>query len=71
MESIAVSSAGLCANHLHLTPDRQLTTTPAPYHSIIFTGRMLFLTPNQQRQSTEGKCNASKIQFSVPEYLYT
>jgi len=28
-------------------------TTPAPHHSI-FTGRMLFLTPNQQRQSTEG-----------------
>ena len=29
------------------------TTTPTPHHSI-FTGRMLFLTPNQQRQSTEG-----------------
>jgi len=25
---------------------------PAPHHSI-FTGRMLFLTPNQQCQSTE------------------
>jgi len=32
---------------------RQLTT-PAPHHSI-FTGWMLFLTPNQQCQSTEGK----------------
>jgi len=31
---------------------RQITT-PTPHHSI-FTGRMLFLTPNQQRQSTEG-----------------
>jgi len=30
---------------------RQITTTP--YHSI-FTGRMLFLMPNQQCQSTEG-----------------
>ena len=28
-------------------------TTPTPYHSI-FTGRVLFLTPNQQCQSTEG-----------------
>jgi len=27
---------------------------PAPHHSI-FTGQMLFLTPNQQCQSTEGK----------------
>jgi len=26
---------------------------PAPHHSV-FTGRMLFLLPNQQRQSTEG-----------------
>jgi len=28
-------------------------SSPAPHHSI-FTDRMLFLTPNQQRQSTEG-----------------
>jgi len=27
---------------------------PAPHHSF-FTGRMPFLPPNQQRQSTEGK----------------
>ena len=31
---------------------RQITM-PAPHHSV-FTGRMLFLPPNQQRQSTEG-----------------
>jgi len=36
---------------------RQITT-PAPHHSV-FTGRMPFLPPNQQRQSTEG------IQYSV------
>jgi len=30
-------------------------TMPAPHHSVSFTGRMLFLTPNQQCQSTEGK----------------
>ena len=28
--------------------------TPAPHHSVFFTGRMPFLPPNQQRQSTEG-----------------
>jgi len=32
---------------------RQITT-PTPHHSI-FTGWMLFLTPNQQCQSTEGQ----------------
>ena len=32
---------------------RQITT-PAPHHSRFFTGRMPFLPPNQQCQSTEG-----------------
>jgi len=40
-----------CANHLHLYI-RTLINTPAPHQSI-FTGRMLFLTPNKQRQSTD------------------
>ena len=31
-----------------------ITPTPTPHRSI-FTGRMLFLTPNQHCQSTEGK----------------
>ena len=30
------------------------TTTPAPHHSV-FTGQMTFLSPNQQRQNTEGR----------------
>ena len=34
---------------------RQITT-PTTHHSV-FTGRMPFLPPNQQRQSTEGHCN--------------
>jgi len=34
-------------------PHSRQITTPTPHHSI-FTGRMLFLTPNQQCQSTEG-----------------
>jgi len=35
---------------LHITT----RSTPTPHHSV-FTGWMLFLTPNQQCQSTEGK----------------
>jgi len=35
----------------------QITTT-TPHHPI-FTGRMMFLTPNQQRQSTAGICTES------------
>ena len=42
----AVASAEPYANNLHLDPDNN--------HHSIFTGRMLFLTPNQQCQSTEG-----------------
>ena len=34
-------------------PRSRQTTTPTPHHSF-FTGRMPFLPPNQQRQSTEG-----------------
>jgi len=34
-------------------PRSRQTTTPTPHQSS-FTGRMLFLTPNQQCQGTEG-----------------
>jgi len=37
------------------------TTTPAPHHSVFFTGRMPFLPPNRQRQSTEGKSTEGLI----------
>jgi len=49
---VAVASAKPYAS-LHLAP-RQITM-PAPHYSVFFTGRMPFLSPNQQRQSTE--CN--------------
>ena len=35
-------------------PCSRQITTPAPHHSVFFTGPMPFLPPNQQRQSTEG-----------------
>jgi len=37
-----------------IAPRSREITTPAPHH-LVFTGRMLFVPPNQQRQSTEGK----------------
>jgi len=43
--SWAVCKSALCSIQI---------TTPAPHHSV-FTGRMPFLLPNQQHQSTEGK----------------
>jgi len=48
----AVASAGPYANNLHYAPetDNHINTS-----SLIFTGWMLFLTPIQQCQCTEGK----------------
>jgi len=41
--------------HMQSAPRSRQITTPAPHHSTkFFTGRMPFLPPNQQRQSTEG-----------------
>jgi len=41
----------------------------APHHSI-FTGRMLFLTPSQQCQSTEGKGQKTKMMcFEIKQKL--
>jgi len=42
--SWAICQSALCSRQ---------TTTPVPHHSV-FTDRMPFLPPNQQRQSTEG-----------------
>jgi len=44
-------------------PCSRQITTPTPHHSI-FTGRMLFLTPNQQCQSTEGNHKRTIKNFS-------
>jgi len=40
--------------HKQSAPRSGQITTTTPHHSA-FTGRMLFLTPNKQRQRTEGK----------------
>jgi len=42
--------------HMQVCTSLRQITTPAP-HCSVFTGRMPFLPPNQQRQSTEGELN--------------
>ena len=46
--SWAICKSALCSRQI---------TMPAPHH-LVFTGRMPFLPPNQQRQSTESMCAA-------------
>jgi len=41
-------------------PRSRQITKPTPHHSI-FTGRMLFLTPNQQCQSSESTERKQKL----------
>ena len=45
-------------------PRSRQITMPAPHRSV-FTGRMPFLPPNQQRQSTEGICDAMLVQYKL------
>ena len=49
-----VSGSGISWATCKSAPPSRQITTPAPHHSV-FTGRMPFLLPNQQHQSTEGK----------------
>jgi len=53
----SISWTIMCKQSAHRS--KQITT-PAPHHSI-FTGQVLFLTPNQQCQSTEGCVNGCRI----------
>ena len=48
-----VSGSGISWAIYKPAPRSRQITMPAPHHSV-FTGRMPFLPPNQQRQSTEG-----------------
>jgi len=54
---VAAASAGPDAS-LHLAPDRQPHQHPTTQ---FFTGRMPFLPPNQQRQSTDTTIQLTKI----------
>jgi len=67
-----VASAGPDAS-LHLAPDKQPHQHPTTQ---FFTGRMPFLPPNQQRQSTEGtyKSHKNRLQLyansKIAEYFF-
>ena len=52
-------------------PRSRQITTPTPHHSI-FIDRMLFLTPNQQCQSIEGKQSTEgKTDMQTPRAMDT
>jgi len=48
------SGSGISWATCKSAPRSRQMTTPAPNHSSFLAGRMPFLPPNQQRQSTEG-----------------
>ena len=52
-----VSGSGISWAVCKCAPRSRQITTPAP-HYLVFTGRMPFLPPNQQCQSTEGTNNS-------------
>jgi len=54
LEQEKVSGSGISWAIRKSAPRSRQITMPAPHHSF-FKGRMPFLPPNQQRQSTEGK----------------
>ena len=54
-----MSGSGISWAICKSAPRSRQITTPAPNHSV-FTGRMPFLPPNQQRQSTEGNNSHQK-----------
>jgi len=58
-------SWAICKQSAHRS--RQITT-PTPHHSI-FTGRMLFLTPNQQCQSTEGNSRKKEHKLTQTHWV--
>jgi len=61
-----VSGNGISWAVCKSAPCSREITTPAPHHSV-FTGRMLYLLPNQQHQSTEGnKLNHHQLYFNGP-----
>ena len=54
LEQETVRGTGISWTVCKSAPRSRQITTPAPHHSV-FTGRMPFPPPNQQRQSSEGK----------------
>ena len=59
-----VSGSGISWAICKSAPRSRQIATPAPHHSV-FTGRMPFLPPNQQRQSTEGNVTHRLINKAI------
>ena len=64
-----MSGSGISWATCKSAPRSRQITTPAPHHSRFFTGRMPFLSPNQQRQSTEGNSNQHEFRQSTIWHL--
>ena len=64
-----VSSSGISWAICKSAPRSRQITTPAPHHSV-FTGRMPFLPPSQQRQSTEGTAFFSTVCHICHKHIY-
>jgi len=60
-----VSGSGISWAICKYTSRFRQITMPAPHHSRFFTGRMPFLPPNQQRQSTEGKSTMLMLEYRL------
>ena len=83
LEQETVSGSGISWAICKSAPHSRQITTPALHYSF-FTGQMPFLPPNQQCQSTEGKCQSinestfihqalpypSSLYESLPQYIY-
>jgi len=62
---VAVASAGHVQVCTSLQTDNHTSTPPLSF----FTGRMPFLPPNQQRQSTEGNTSCKYIQLLFSAFI--
>ena len=70
LEQETVSGGGISWAICKSAPRSRQITTPAPHHSL-FTGRMPYLPPNQQRQSTEGTQCILQLAAKINGYLWT
>jgi len=64
LEQETVSGSGISWAICKFAPRPRRMIMPAPHHSV-FTGRMPFLLPNQQRQRTEYKTNLEFTQKHI------
>jgi len=69
MKQEAVSGSCISWAICKSAPRSRQITMPAPHHLVFFTGRMPFLSANQQRQSTEGTIFKYQFVANLPPSL--